>query len=120
MALVEGQSDTARIEEARRILLDGLTGGQQAAVQSDKSRLLIVARAGSGKTEVMARRIAWWIAVEGIPKDTIVAFRSLSGRRERRTGPAAPGESAPWRGRAAPRRPPLAYTTPNDRGADHG
>src|SRR5207245_1248261 len=35
---------------------------------------LIVAGAGSGKTEVMARRVAWWIAVHNIPKDSIVAF----------------------------------------------
>ena len=33
-----------------------------------------MAGAGSGKTEVMARRIAWWVAVDGTPKDTIIAF----------------------------------------------
>lgn len=34
----------------------------------------MIAGAGSGKTEVMARRIAWWLAVEGADKGGIVAF----------------------------------------------
>jgi DNA helicase-2/ATP-dependent DNA helicase PcrA len=55
-------------------LLAGLTKGQGEAVKSEKRRVLIVAGAGSGKTEVMARRIAWLVAVEGVPKDTVVAF----------------------------------------------
>ncbi|MGB3971847.1 MAG: ATP-dependent DNA helicase [Limnochordia bacterium] len=55
-------------------ILDGLTKDQAAAVRSDKRRLLVVAGAGSGKTEVMARRIAWWVGVERVPKENIVAF----------------------------------------------
>ncbi len=55
-------------------LLANLTSSQQAAVKSDKRRLLVVAGAGSGKTEVMARRVAWWIATQAVPKDSIVAF----------------------------------------------
>lgn len=55
-------------------LLDGLTDDQKSAVRSPKRRVLIVAGAGSGKTEVMARRVAWWVGVEGVPKDRIVAF----------------------------------------------
>jgi DNA helicase-2/ATP-dependent DNA helicase PcrA len=35
---------------------------------------LVIAGAGSGKTEVMARRVAWWVAVEGVPKDAVAAF----------------------------------------------
>ncbi|MCW2981310.1 MAG: helicase UvrD [Solirubrobacterales bacterium] len=35
---------------------------------------MVVAGAGSGKTDVMARRIAWWVAVDGVPKSRIVAF----------------------------------------------
>lgn len=35
---------------------------------------MVVAGAGSGKTEVMARRIAWWVGVDGVPKNNIVAF----------------------------------------------
>ncbi len=55
-------------------LLDGLTDDQKSAVRSPKRRVLIVAGAGSGKTEVMARRVAWWVGVESVPKDRIVAF----------------------------------------------
>lgn len=36
--------------------------------------MLLIAGAGSGKTEVMARRVAWWLAVDGVPKDAVVAF----------------------------------------------
>jgi DNA helicase II / ATP-dependent DNA helicase PcrA len=55
-------------------LLSNLTDDQKRAVRSDKRRVLVVAGAGSGKTEVMARRIAWWIGVEGVKKDQVVAF----------------------------------------------
>lgn len=56
------------------VLLTGLTPGQANAVKSSKRRVLVVAGAGSGKTEVMARRIAWWVGVEGVPKEDVVAF----------------------------------------------
>ncbi len=55
-------------------LLANLTGDQKRAVRSDKRRVLVVAGAGSGKTEVMARRIAWWVGVEGVKKEQVVAF----------------------------------------------
>ncbi|MEA3021016.1 MAG: ATP-dependent helicase UvrD/PcrA [Actinomycetota bacterium] len=47
--------------EANR-LLDGLTEAQAAAVTSDGAPLVILAGAGSGKTRVLTRRIAWRIA----------------------------------------------------------
>lgn len=56
------------------ILLKGLTKRQADAVKSPKRRVLIVAGAGSGKTEVMARRIAWWVGVKGVSKENVVAF----------------------------------------------
>ncbi|MBN1856207.1 MAG: ATP-dependent helicase [Dehalococcoidia bacterium] len=56
------------------LILGQLTARQADAASSPARRLLVVAGAGSGKTEVMARRIAWWIAVEGVEKDRIVAF----------------------------------------------
>ena len=55
-------------------LLHNLTPAQKEAVQSDKRRVLVVAGAGSGKTEVMARRIAWWVGIDKVPKEKIVAF----------------------------------------------
>ena len=60
--------------KARSILLADLNDEQMAAVSSDSRRLLVVAGAGSGKTEVMARRVAWWISIHHIPRDEIVAF----------------------------------------------
>src|SRR4051812_43035394 len=60
--------------KAREILLRDLNDEQRAAVESSVRRLLVIASAGSGKTEVMARRVAWWVAAEGVKKDSIVAF----------------------------------------------
>lgn len=56
------------------VLLKNLTQAQKDAVQSDKRRILVVAGAGSGKTEVMARKIAWWVGINKIPKEKIIAF----------------------------------------------
>ena len=50
-------------------LVENLTLQQAKAVKSGKRRVLVVAGAGSGKTEVMARRIAWWVGVKGVSKD---------------------------------------------------
>lgn len=61
-------------QTARETLLADLNPHQRQAVSSTKRRLIVIAGAGSGKTEVMARRVAWWVAVEAIPKDRIVAF----------------------------------------------
>ncbi len=58
----------------KAVLLERLTRRQEEAVTSPKRRLLVAAGAGSGKTEVMARRIAWWISVGEVPKQDIVAF----------------------------------------------
>jgi DNA helicase II / ATP-dependent DNA helicase PcrA len=60
--------------EIETLLFAGLTDDQKAAVKFGKRRLLVVAGAGSGKTEVMARRIAWWLGVKGVSKDNVVAF----------------------------------------------
>ncbi|MGE3622469.1 MAG: ATP-dependent DNA helicase [Bdellovibrionales bacterium] len=57
----------------QQTLLENLNAEQQAAVQDASRQLLVVAGAGSGKTEVMARRVAWWVS-NGVPKDQIVAF----------------------------------------------
>ena len=60
--------------DVKQLLLNGLKPRQTQVVQSKKRRVLVVAGAGSGKTEVMARRIAWWVGMESVPKDRIVAF----------------------------------------------
>src|SRR5436305_6157618 len=60
--------------DIKALLIDKLTKKQREAVRSTKRRVLVVAGAGSGKTEVMARRVAWWVAIESVPKAQIVAF----------------------------------------------
>ena len=56
------------------LLLEDLTSQQADAVKSPKRCVLVVAGAGSGKTEVMARRIAWWVGVRHVPRENVVAF----------------------------------------------
>lgn len=62
------------VAAVREALLAGLDEHQRDAVRHEARQLLIVAGAGSGKTEVMARRVAWWVGVDAVPKDRVVAF----------------------------------------------
>lgn len=66
--------DRGEMSSVREMLLNQMTDQGCRIVSSPKKRLLVVAGAGAGKTEAMARRIAWWHAVDGVPKDQIVAF----------------------------------------------
>ncbi len=55
-------------------LLDGLNGPQADAVRHAGSPLLVVAGAGSGKTRVLTRRIAWLISERGAHPGSILAI----------------------------------------------
>jgi DNA helicase-2/ATP-dependent DNA helicase PcrA len=55
-------------------LLDGLNSQQRQAVVHEGSPLLIVAGAGSGKTAVLTRRIAYLIAARGVGVGQILAI----------------------------------------------
>ena len=55
-------------------LLDGLNDPQREAVVHQGSPLLVVAGAGSGKTRVLTRRIAWLISQRGAHPGSILAI----------------------------------------------
>jgi DNA helicase II / ATP-dependent DNA helicase PcrA len=55
-------------------ILDGLNPAQREAVTHDTGPLLIVAGAGTGKTTVITRRIAWLIAQKKARPDEILAL----------------------------------------------
>ncbi|HYS16732.1 MAG TPA: UvrD-helicase domain-containing protein, partial [Candidatus Binatia bacterium] len=55
-------------------VLDGLNDEQRRAVTHDAGPLLIVAGAGTGKTTVITRRIAWLIAQRKARPDEILAL----------------------------------------------
>jgi DNA helicase II / ATP-dependent DNA helicase PcrA len=66
-------TDTTPAPEADQ-LLDGLNPQQRQAVVHEGSPLLIVAGAGSGKTAVLTRRIAYLIAARGVGVGQILAI----------------------------------------------
>jgi DNA helicase-2/ATP-dependent DNA helicase PcrA len=72
----EGESDASAQQSHRRraTLFDDLNPVQKAAVTHPGGPLLVVAGAGSGKTRVLTRRIAWLILEQHVSPFEILAI----------------------------------------------
>src|SRR6187200_3798001 len=74
MSPTDAPADQALFDLRDHPLLEGLNEPQRAAVTHAGAPLLVVAGAGSGKTRVLTRRIAWLISERGAHPGSILAI----------------------------------------------
>src|SRR6476469_8144531 len=91
-----GPGPRTRRGPTREQLLEGLNEPQREAVVHEGAPLLVVAGAGSGKTRVLTRRIAWLVSERKAHPGSVLAIRftnkaaaELKERVEALVGPRA-------------------------------